>query len=149
MSKPHLQEIYFDPEQIIDFEAFEADRNHAYDLPTEDRIEGLSELIRQTETKAGDSMLDALLESVTADETLLRSEQAVLKAAKYAGKTVVVAQFDTDNTELKGVFIRRHVPEDIHATHRSKAMADRVGYGPKMNNTSFRTGFTVPHPRKG
>ena len=135
--------------EIANVEAFEAARLEAYKANgTEGFGDSLAALAEQTKLRGGEdapSLYERAMDMATtpvteADEVLTAAQN---RLARVKGKIAITGTMYrvtmSEDGGVTAVSKFTDLGEDEKSTAKSKADADKVGYGPKQNNTSFRT----------
>lgn len=160
---PHtpLLEVEIEASSLADFEQFEAARQEAYDDP-EHRNERLQTLVETAQLAGGVAVYEAVLDTLTqpADEAEAIKSDALSRFESISDKVATTnthRKHDAltyrisidDEGDVRAVSKIEPIKEDKKLTQRSQKIADQTGYGPKMNDSSFKISSVDAHRRRG
>lgn len=118
----------------------------------DERAEALAAFVLPLETDLGsnlgelarDAAMRAIGESTDSDSDTVRKS---LFGGKPDGDSFQLT-VDAESGEVTDIQTVKRLREDKRATARSQVISDRTGYGPKKNDTSFRTDSVDPNRRR-
>lgn len=130
--------IHLDPEQLANPDAFEASRMEAYQEDNPDaRAEALDSLLLDTELKNSDGSAWESVMGQAIDQQGQPKKHPSQEGHEEAkgGYRIII---DPREAAITGIMRLTPVAEDPRITANQQRMADKIGYGPKTNDSSFR-----------